>query len=144
MALSALSLQAIPDSLADAIAFISQHSESVLSPGKREGLLLAAEEAFINICSHTFPEGNGEVKITCLAKDDAFVVEISDNGPAFNPLLLPDPDVLSDIEQRHIGGLGVHFIRHFTDQAEYSRKNDRNILCLTLYGKKGEEDIPDT
>lgn len=56
---------------------------------------------------------------------------IVDNGPAFDPLqdaALPDLDL--SVEERPIGGLGIHLVKSLMDGAEYRRDHDRNVLHL--------------
>ncbi len=66
------------------------------------------------------------------ADGDAMVLEISDSGSPFDVLSLADPDTTSDIMERHIGGLGIHFIRKLSDNVSYRRENGRNILRLVF------------
>jgi anti-sigma regulatory factor (Ser/Thr protein kinase) len=103
-----------------------------LDTKKKFGLLVAVEEAFVNICSYAYPDGVGEAEISCAAEGDAFVFEISDSGSPFDVLSLPDPDTTLDIMDREIGGLGVYFIRRLTDDVSYRRENGRNILRMVL------------
>lgn len=97
---------------------------------KKFEMLVVVEEAFVNICSYAYPGGEGEAEISCSVDGDAFVLEIADSGRAFNVLSLPDPDTTLDIMEREIGGLGVHFIRKFSDSASYRRENNCNILRM--------------
>ncbi len=60
------------------------------------------------------------------------MIDIADGGRPFDVLSLPDPDTTSDILERQIGGLGVHFIRTLTDQVSYRRENGNNILHLVF------------
>jgi anti-sigma regulatory factor (Ser/Thr protein kinase) len=104
-----------------------------LETKKKFGLLVAVEEAFVNICSYAYPDGEGEAEVCCRADGEAFVLEIADKGSPFDVLSLPDPDTTLDIMDREIGGLGVYFIRRLTDDVSYRRENGRNILRLGLY-----------
>ena len=45
------------------------------------------------------------------------------------PRLIPDID--APIEERPIGGLGVHFVRVLMDGFRYRRSDGRNIVTLT-------------
>ena len=139
MSSSNMSVPASLDRLQDVMAFVEAGAEAAgVPPTKRSGLCLAVEEAFVNICSYAFPDGQGEIEVARFANDEAFVLEIKDNGPEFNQLSVPEPDLSIPLEQRQIGGLGVHFIRNFTDRADWRRENDRNILRLTVtLGEKG-------
>ncbi|TWI73061.1 anti-sigma regulatory factor (Ser/Thr protein kinase) [Desulfobotulus alkaliphilus] len=126
-----LRVEAVLDALERVLAFTGEEAEAAgLDPGKCIKLALVLEEAFVNICSYAYPEGSGFAEIFCGTEDRCFVVEIHDEGEAFNVLSLPDPDTSLGIEEREIGGLGIHFIRQFTDKVAYGRENNRNILTM--------------
>ncbi len=93
---------------------------------------LAIEEALVNICSYSYPEGQGDAEIICNADNHDFVVEIIDSGIPFDMTELPDPDTHADISERRIGGLGILFIRKMTNEVHYHREGDRNILNLVF------------
>lgn len=61
-------------------------------------------------------------------------VELRDHAPPFNPLKAAEPDLLAEIEDRAIGGLGVHFVRQLADEVTYERVNeggrDANIVRI--------------
>lgn len=101
-----------------------------LEPGKKFGLLVALEEAFVNTCSYAYPGGEGEVELSCGAEGSVLALEMADRGTPFDVLSLPEPDVTSDLLERAIGGLGVHFIRKLSDQVSYRREDGRNILRM--------------
>ena len=105
---------------------------SGLDPKKKFGLLLAIEEAFVNVCNYAYPDHKGLIEVSCDKVDDSLVVEISDKGIPFNILLLPDPDISLDIADREIGGLGGYFIRRCTDSVSYRREDEKNILRLVV------------
>ncbi len=93
---------------------------------------LAVEEALVNICSYSYPEGQGDAEIVCKADDHDFVVEVMDSGIPFDITELPDPDTTVDISQRRIGGLGILLIRRMANEVVYHREGDRNILNLVF------------
>ena len=130
---SIISFPASLDSLPAVMAFVESRAEvSGVMPAKLSGLCLAVEEAFVNICSYAYQDGEGLVELACSSVSHAFVLEIADSGPEFDMLSVPEPDVSVPIEQREVGGLGVHLIRHFTDHAQWRRENDKNLLRLTV------------
>lgn len=119
------------ENLAALTEFVEAAAERCgLEARKSFGVLVALEEAFVNICSHAYSDGPGPVEVACGADGEAFVLEISDNGTAFDLLSLPEPDTTSDILDRQIGGLGVHFIRTLSDSVSYRREKGRNILRM--------------
>ena len=57
---------------------------------------------------------------------------IIDNGPAFDPLCDAEtPDLELSLEDRPIGGLGIHLVRSLMDSADYQRRDERNLLTLS-------------
>jgi len=122
------------DNLDEATGFVEGCADRFGLDKKRTfGLLIALEEAFVNVCHYAYPGGEGEVELACGGEEGAFILEITDSGVAFDILSLPDPDTTADIMERDIGGLGVHFIRKFTDDVIYRREDGRNILRMVLH-----------
>lgn len=101
-----------------------------LDAQKKFGLLVALEEAFVNICNYAYPDGEGEIELSCGNDGDVFILEIADKGSPFDVLSIPDPDTTLDIKDRDIGGLGVHFIRRLSDNVSYRREKGQNILRM--------------
>ena len=115
------------------IDFVEECADRCGLDAKRKfGLLVAVEEAFVNICHYAYPDGAGDVELACGCEGDEFLVELADRGMPFDILSLPDPDTTADIMEREIGGLGVHFIRKLSDKVSYRREGGRNILRLVL------------
>ena len=124
-------IEARVENLAGANEFVEECAGRFGIAAKRKsGMLLALEEAFVNICSHAYPGGEGEAEISCEGVDDTFVLEVADTGKPFDILSLPDPDITLDIMDRRVGGLGVHFIRKLSDRVGYRRESGRNILRM--------------
>jgi anti-sigma regulatory factor (Ser/Thr protein kinase) len=96
----------------------------------RFGLQLALEEAFVNVCHYGYPDGPGDVAVTCETDGPRFVLEVADWGPPFDVLALPAPDLTLGIDERPIGGLGVHLIRTLARGVEYRRDEGRNVLRM--------------
>lgn len=129
-----LCIAARVECLPEVVAFVEAEADRFgLDAKKRFGLTLALEEAFVNICHHAFPEWAGEAELACDHEDDVFILEIADTGVPFDLLSLPPPDLTADVMTRSIGGLGVHFIRTFSDQVSYHREAGRNILRMGFH-----------
>jgi anti-sigma regulatory factor (Ser/Thr protein kinase) len=92
---------------------------------------LAIDEALTNTINYGFPEGGrGEITLELERRGKDILVELIDDGSAFDPLSAPEPDLTSPLQERKIGGLGVHMIRTFMTEAAYSRDGGRNHLRL--------------
>ncbi len=94
---------------------------------------LVLEELEVNALTHGRANGLEEYEITIDSQPESVVVELSDDGPAFNPLTdAPLPDLNSPLESRPIGGLGIYLIKTMVDEISYRRETDRNYLTLEI------------
>ena len=92
---------------------------------------LALEELGLNIINYGHDEGLHQIEFTVTSADEAVTIEISDDGRPFDPLNdAPKPDVSASIEDRPIGGLGVHLARTMMDELRYQRVRGRNHITL--------------
>lgn len=95
---------------------------------------MVAEEALINIVSYAWPaDGFGHCRIDLsLTENDGqhvATIRVVDDGLAFDPTQR-ETEAVENLEDAAIGGLGIHFIRNFTDQQIYRRENGKNILVM--------------
>ena len=92
---------------------------------------LVSEELFTNIISYGYSDDAEHwVKITISYEHGTLIMRIEDDGIPFNPLETKSPDLDSPLEERCVGGLGVHLTKHFTKDIVYERRGDKNILTL--------------
>lgn len=93
---------------------------------------LVLEELVINVMTHGGQGGHAEIEVTVTSADDLISISISDNGVAFDPLRdAPEPETTGSIEDRHVGGLGVHLVRTMMNDVNYRREPGRNHLTMT-------------
>lgn len=96
-----------------------------------ENLDLCISELVANIVDYAYAGAPGKVKLELNffgAESVELVVE--DDGPAFNPLEFPEPDLPGSLETAKIGGFGIHLVRQFADACRYERHNGHNRLRL--------------
>jgi sigma-B regulation protein RsbU (phosphoserine phosphatase) len=92
---------------------------------------LAVEEAVVNVMNYAYPKGTvGDVQIDASANDERLKFIISDSGMPFDPTARPDTDTSLPADERPIGGLGIHLVRHYMDSVNYERMDERNIFTL--------------
>ncbi len=93
---------------------------------------LVLEELIVNTVNYGYDDdARHEIEIALTSDADVFTVEIIDEGHAFNPLDdAPEPDLDAEIEDRPIGGLGIHLMRVMMDEVHYRREQDKNYLTL--------------
>ena len=94
-------------------------------------LNVVIDELVTNVVHYAFPDGGKHtIKVLVSLEDSKLFIEIEDDGVAFDPLSLPEPDTDAPIEDREIGGLGVHIVRHLMDEVSYERVDGKNRLRL--------------
>ena len=109
-------------------SFATQHD---ISGRLRYHLLVSIEEILTNIIKYGFDEeGVHPIHITFRRVEEQIEMEFEDRGREFNPLEIGEPDLDSPIEDRQLGGLGIHLVKKMVDEAKYRREGDRNILLL--------------
>ena len=104
----------------------------ILAPGVSAQLNLALEEAVANVISYAYPEGTeGTVDIDARREGNNLSLVISDSGSAFDPTAREAVDISAGVDERPIGGLGIHLIREIMDTVSYERRDGKNILTIT-------------
>jgi serine phosphatase RsbU (regulator of sigma subunit)/anti-sigma regulatory factor (Ser/Thr protein kinase) len=121
---------------------IDAANQTLTEYGRRHGLLesvlhdlnLALEEILTNIISYGYTDsGEHEIAVRFSIKAGEIRVEVEDDGQPFNPLEAPEVDTTKPLEERTIGGLGVHLVRKLMDGLEYQRREGKNLLVMRKF-----------
>ena len=129
----ALTLKNDPSEIARSAEEIEAYGESHGWPMKWiMNLNLSLDELVTNIISYGYRDGEEhEIRITLTEEEGSLTVVLEDDGIAFDPLSeVSEPDLDADVEERRIGGLGVHFVKSLMDEVAYERRDGRNRLTL--------------
>jgi anti-sigma regulatory factor (Ser/Thr protein kinase) len=95
---------------------------------------LALDEVVTNIVSHAASGGAcREIAIRVVYRNGDLTAVVRDDGQPFNPLLQPPPNIDAAIEERSIGGLGIHLLRTLMDSVDYRWSEERNCLAFRLH-----------
>ena len=92
---------------------------------------LALDEIVSNVIRHGWKDGGEhqlQVSLSCAGNE--LTVEVEDDAPPFNPLEAPPPDLTKPLEERAVGGLGIHLVRQIMDGLEYRQQDGRNFLVM--------------
>jgi serine/threonine-protein kinase RsbW len=97
-------------------------------------LNLILEEYISNLISYGFSDQlSHEISLEIIKEDSSLTLQIKDDGNPFDITEYPEnEDVDKPIEERKIGGLGIHFIRSLADKIDYSSEAGVNTLLLEV------------
>jgi anti-sigma regulatory factor (Ser/Thr protein kinase) len=118
---------------------IGRMSDWIEQFGSRHGLPpdvvfqlnLALEEIVTNVIMYAFDDEKEHiVGVDLSIKDNKIVAEVKDEGIPYDPTGVQPPDVDAPLEERSVGGLGVHLVRELMDDVSYARVGNKNLLCL--------------
>jgi serine/threonine-protein kinase RsbW len=102
-----------------------------LGPALTTDLAVVLDEILSNVVRHGFCDGRQhEISIDLAIEPDLVVLTLEDDGPPFDPLTYPPPDVDADLDTRALGGLGIHLVRRLMDDVRYERVAERNRVVL--------------
>jgi serine/threonine-protein kinase RsbW len=109
-------------------SFADRHD---LPPEVRHSVNLALEEIVTNVICHGYKDRDDQwITIEVELTREEMTARVEDSAPAFNPLLLPPPDVTAPLEQRRPGGLGIYLSSKVLDGLHYTRVGGKNRLDL--------------
>jgi len=107
-------------------------SAAALAPTQVGTFELALEEIFMNIVMYGSQPGIApRVEVSLDLGTDAVTMTVEDDGPQFDPLSLPPPDVTASLADRRVGGLGVFLVRKIMDTVSYELIAGRNQLRMS-------------
>jgi len=125
--------------LANDLAEIPRLAEAVeafcepLEPSAKDilSIQLALEELVTNVIHHGYTDGHSHTFTVALSSEsDRIRAVITDDAPAYDPLARAEVDTTLPLEDRAIGGLGVHLVKKLMDVSHYERRDGKNILTI--------------
>lgn len=90
-------------------------------------VLISLEEILLNIIQYS---GARTISLRARATGQRLEVQVEDDGAGFNPLLQPQPSMTAAIDDRSVGGLGIHLVRRLMTSVEYHWRDGRNCLSM--------------
>ncbi len=102
-------------------------SESIINK-----VLLCVDELITNIIAHAYNDKlEHAVLLECRVDDRQLELELRDDGVPFDPTNQSRPDTKLSLDDRDIGGLGIHLVLTLMDKVTYRREGDYNVLIAT-------------
>lgn len=94
------------------------------------GLTLALEECGSNVVNHALQrDAQRKFQVALERTGDAFVMELSDDGPAFDPTAAAPKKPQAEDDDLP-GGWGIELVRRQMDEISYRREAGKNVLRL--------------
>ncbi len=92
---------------------------------------VALEEAVANAAMHGFPSGrHGIITLRAERLADMLVLEVEDDGIAFDPTTAESPRQATNLDDIQPGGWGLRLIRGFARSIAYERRDGHNRLTM--------------
>ncbi len=116
--------------LQDAVEAITD--EWQLSMKLSMNLNLVLEEIVSNIIFYGYEDdAKHEIILDIIKYKEEIRISITDDAKAFDMMASKAFDEMNkEVEDRKIGGLGIHFVKTLMDRVEYKRVDEKNILIL--------------
>ena len=110
------------------VKFVQENS---LSEDILFALDLCIEELITNVIFYGYEDQNRhEIEVSLSLANRLLTLQIKDDGREFDPTLMPEPDLDVPLEERKIGGLGIHLVRNYMNSMEYKREAGFNIITV--------------
>ena len=105
-----------------------------LSDNTRRSVSLALDDVLNNAISYGYDEPESHsIELRFELAGDRLAVTVIDDGKPFNPCSYAAPDTALSLEDRAIGGLGIHMVRNIMDEVTYQRRTGKNIVVLVKH-----------
>ena len=112
------------------LPLITEHLDQFFN--ERQNLINPINLLIEELYSNSIYYGKTEnLKVTISLELDSKLLSITykDNGIPYDPLMESEnPNTDLGVEERQIGGLGIHFVKNLTDNQHYKRVENCNIL----------------
>ena len=93
---------------------------------------LSLDEVITNTIAYGYDDQEAhEIRVRLTLGNGRLSAEVEDDGRPFNPLTAPAPDLTSGVEDRPVGGLGIHLVRSLMEQVDYHREAGKNHLIMS-------------
>jgi sigma-B regulation protein RsbU (phosphoserine phosphatase) len=97
----------------------------------RRELNVVFDDLLNNVVSYAYQDDEEHaIEVRVEAAGERMVASIADDGIPFNPFDADTPDTSLALEDRAIGGLGIHLILNVMDKVSYQRRTDKNVLTM--------------
>lgn len=128
------------DSLASVRAYVAEVARAAgLDSSSTYKLCLAVDEITTNIVLHGYEEVGleGNITVEALQQNGELVIRLLDHGRAYDPDIVPEPDLENPLEQK-TGGWGVFLGKTCVDQFDYTSTRSGNVHRFVVHLPAGD------
>ena len=128
-----------PGGVGELTAAFAEFAEAHALPADvRRSINISLDELLANALSHG-RRGRDPCAVTVEVQLDreGVTVIFTDDGPPFDPFARETPDTTLSVEERPLGGLGIHLVKQLMDQVSYERRAGQNVVVLVKRLVKG-------
>lgn len=113
-------------------AFADFAAAHALPAPVRRSASVALDEIVSNAVMHGAAADGSGVRVTVEGRlqPDRLVITVRDTSAPFDPFAQATPDTTLSLDDRAIGGLGIHLVRQMMDHVGYARRDDHNEVVL--------------
>ncbi|MCL2926855.1 MAG: ATP-binding protein [Trichodesmium sp. St16_bin4-tuft] len=136
--MEALKVQGKLDNLGKIRQYVkSAAKEAGLEKKASYNLCLAVDEIATNIITHGYNDNGleGNIYVETKIDEQSLTIYIEDTAIPFDPNkkeAVTQEDLQKSLEERPIGGLGIHLVYESVDEFIYEYKGDRNRNILVM------------
>src|SRR5687768_14519964 len=130
-----MSVGAHPGGVEELNAAFAGFAEAHALPAEvRRSVNVALDELLANALSHgRMGLDPCSVMVEVELEQDRVTVIMTDDGTPFDPFGVDAPDTTLSIEERPIGGLGIHLVVQLMDEVGYQRRDGHNVVRLVKH-----------
>ncbi len=97
---------------------------------------LVVEELFTNMVKYA-SENKNKILLELKKNEDDLLIHLTDfDVDPFDISKTAEVDTQQSLEERRVGGLGIHLIKQMIDKIEYDYKNRQSKIILTKHLEK--------
>ena len=94
---------------------------------------LAIDDLVNNIISYGYHDKDVHtIDIAFKRMENELIILIEDDAKPFNPFDAEVDSTHLSIDERDIGGLGIHLVKSLMQSCQYQRKANKNVVALTI------------
>lgn len=103
-----------------------------LPPKVTFNIVLVLEELLVNTISYGYQTDEEREIVLRFWWDDGWItIQVDDDAAQFDPLARDTtPPIGQTVEERQVGGVGIHLVKTMMDDVDYRWVDGRNVLTL--------------